>query len=176
MGNSLEIAELGAPVIREKATIIDDILNHDFQQLIDDMLYTVDQIGGMGIAAPQISKSLRLMLITPRPNPRYPHADECAPIIMINPQIEETSEELESGWEGCLTIPGIRGLVRRHRTITVTFQDRHGKKLTEQYEDFIARVIQHEYDHLEGIVFIDRVQSLKDLMTDKEWRKRISIK
>lgn len=174
MAKELSISELGDPIIRSKASSVKDFKSSVLQELIDNMLYTVEKVGGMGIAAPQVGQSIALILITPRPNIRYPHAEQCNPIIMINPSIKNNSLEIEDGWEGCLTIPGIRGLVPRFKEITVSYFDRNGEKHEVVYKDFIARVIQHEYDHLEGKVFIDRVQSLTDLMTDKEWRKRVS--
>jgi peptide deformylase len=174
MPRVLEIAELGAPVIRERAVKIVNIHDPQLQALIDDLFATVADEKGMGIAAPQVSESKRIIILSPQPNARYPYAPTMEPTVMINPEILWSSSDKEKDWEGCLTVPGIRGLVPRHRTIRVRFQTRDGVALETEYEGFFARVFQHEVDHLDGMVFLDRVQSTQDLVTEKEWQRIIA--
>jgi peptide deformylase len=104
-----------------------------------------------------------------RPSQRYPHAPKIEPLAIINPEILWKSDEMDEGWEGCLSIPGLRGLVPRHHRIGVRYQTRDCKVREVEYSDFLARVFQHEYDHVQGIVFIDRVESTLNLMTEKEY-------
>lgn len=169
-----QIAQLGQPVLREPARPIADPLDPAVQSLIEDLLVTVADANGVGIAAPQVYESRALFIVAARPNPRYPHAPAMEPTAMINPEIMFASEEKEKGWEGCLSIPGIRGLVPRHRRIAVRFLDRNGIVREEEYEGFIARVFQHEFDHLKGVVFIDRVESTLELVSEKEYLRLVS--
>jgi len=139
--------------------------------LIDDMLVTVADADGVGIAAPQVFAPLSLFLVASRPNRRYPHAPLMNPVVIINPEILWRSDEMEKGWEGCLSIPGLRGFVPRHRRIGVRYLTRKGEVREEEYGDFLARVFQHEFDHIQGTVFVDRVESTQELMTEKEYLK-----
>ena len=93
---------------------------------------------------------------------------------MINPEMTWASSDKEKDWEGCLTVPGIRGLVSRHRTIRVRYRARDGALIEKEYEGFLARIFQHEVDHLEGLVFLDRMESTKDLVAENEWQKIIA--
>ncbi len=173
MPRLLPIAELGQPVIRERAVPIANPGDEEIQALIDDMLHTVAEVGGMGIAAPQVFVPKRLVIIASRPNERYPYAPNMEPTAMINPEIAWASETKETDWEGCLTVPGIRGLVPRHESIAVRYLSRSGTSVETEFQGFLARVFQHEVDHLDGVVFLDRVGSTKDLVTEKEWRKQV---
>ncbi|MBW2477300.1 MAG: peptide deformylase [Deltaproteobacteria bacterium] len=167
------IAQLGQPVLRRVANKIDDPENPAVQSLIDDLLVTVADADGVGIAAPQVFEPLSLFIVASRPNPRYPHAPEIDPITMLNPEILWLSDETEKGWEGCLSIPGLRGYVSRHRQIGLRYLTPNGEVREEEYADFLARVIQHEYDHVQGLVFVDRVDSTRDLITEKEYQKKL---
>ena len=164
-----QIAQLGQPVLREVAEKIADPADPAVQALIDDMLVTVAEAEGVGIAAPQVFAPLSLFIVASRPNPRYPHAPQMEPTAMLNPEILWLSDEMEKGWEGCLSIPGLRGLVPRHRRIGVRCLSRKGEVREAEYGDFLARVFQHEFDHVQGIVFIDRVESTLELVTEKEY-------
>ena len=168
-----QIAQLGQPVLREVARKIDDPHATVIQALIDDMLVTVADANGVGIAAPQVFESLSLFIVASRPGPRYPHAVPMEPTAMINPEILWVSESMEKGWEGCLSIPGLRGLVPRYTRLGVRYLDRQGNLREEEYADFTARVFQHEFDHIKGIVFIDRIESTSDLITEKEYMRRM---
>lgn len=174
MPRVLEIAQLGAPVIRERAVEIADIHDPQLQALIDDLFATVADENGMGIAAPQVSVSKRIIILSPKPNSRYPYAPTMEPTVMINPEMLWASSEMEKDWEGCLTVPGIRGIVPRHQAIRIRYHTRQGVMVEAAYEGFLARVFQHEVDHLDGVVFLDRVESTKDLVTEKEWQRIIA--
>ncbi|MBE9063273.1 peptide deformylase [cf. Phormidesmis sp. LEGE 11477] len=170
---SLTIAELGNPVLRSPAKAVSNIQDPAFQQLIDDLISTTIECNGVGIAAPQVSQSLRLFIVASRPNIRYLHAPKMAPTPMINPQILSYSDAVVMGWEGCLSVPGLRGLVKRSKEIEVLYTDRHGQQQQRTFTDFVARIIQHEYDHINGKVFLDRVESTLDLMSEAEYHSRI---
>jgi peptide deformylase len=173
MAESLPIVQLGSPILRQKAQIIENIHDKWLQQLIDNLIATAMVSQGVGIAAPQVSGSYRLFIIASRPNPRYPNAPEMEPTAMINPRVIAHSRETIKGWEGCLSIPGIRGLVPRYHAIEVEYTTRDGQLHRQQLTDFVARIFQHEYDHLEGIVFLDRVESTHDLMSEAEYQQQI---
>jgi len=164
-----QIAQLGQPVLREVTKKIVDPVDPVVKMLIDDMLITVVDANGVGLAAPQVFESVSLFIIALQPNARYPHAPQMEPIAMINPEILWMSDEKEKGWEGCLSIPGLRGLVPRHRRIGVRYLTRAGEVCEEEYSDFPARVFQHEFDHVQGIVFLDRMETMRELVTEKEY-------
>jgi len=166
-----QIAQLGQPILRWVAESVGDPLDPAVQRLIDDLLVTVAEADGVGIAAPQVFESFSLFIVASRPNPRYPQAPRIEPLAIINPEILWRSDETEKGWEGCLSIPGLRGLVPRHRKVGLRYLTRKGEVREEEYEGFLARVFQHEFDHVRGIVFVDRLDSMHDLVTEREyWR------
>ena len=173
MGELLPIIQLGDPILRQKATLVENIKDERIQKLIDDLTATVAQANGVGIAAPQVAESCRLFIVASRPNPRYPNAPEMEPTAMINPKIIAHSTEIVKGWEGCLSIPGIRGFVPRTQAIEVEYTDRNGKLQKQEFTDFVARIFQHEYDHLDGIVFLDKLESTLDIVTEQEYQKRV---
>lgn len=171
MAEILEVIQLGHPLLRFQAQLVDNIQSPCIQNLIDNLIATVIKANGVGIAAPQVQSRNRIFIVASRPNPRYPHAPEMEPTPMINPKILASSSEEAKGWEGCLSIPGIRGLVPRHQAIEIEYSDRNGKLHKQELTDFVARIFQHELDHLDGIVFIDRLQSTQDLITEQEYQK-----
>ena len=175
MKKLLEIAELGAPVLRRRAQEVDNF-NDDVFMLIENMKFTVAQVDGVGLAAPQVFKSKRIFIIASQPNERYPHAPIIKPTAVINPIIKFMSEEKVKEWEGCLSIPGIRGLVPRSKKVSIEYENLDGELIQKVFTDFAARIIQHEFDHLEGIVFLDRLESNKDLVTEREYQKIITAK
>jgi peptide deformylase len=140
--------------------------------LIDDMLATLRDANGVGIAAPQVYEPASVFIVASGPNPRYPDAPEMEPEVVINPEILERSDGLVKGWEGCLSIPGIRGLVPRHRRIYVRYTTIGGDEVEREFLDFVARVFQHEDDHLRGIVFLDRLDSSRDVVTEAEYQRQ----
>ena len=167
----LEIAELGQPVLREKALDIENVRDEAVQELIDNLIETAVASNGVGIAAPQVFEPYRIFIINSRPNPRYPRAPEMGPAAIINPEITSYSDEKEKDWEGCLSIPGIRGLVPRHKSILARYTTRDGDTEERAFTDFIARIFQHEYDHINGVVFLDRLESSLEVITEKEYQR-----
>ncbi|NUN66500.1 peptide deformylase [Pseudanabaena biceps] len=170
----LTIYQLGNPKLRAIAEPVIDVRDRQLQKLIDEMLFTLKEIRGVGLAAPQVGQSIRLIIIASHPNERYPDAPLMEPTAMINPQIISYSQEVEKGWEGCLSVPMIRGLVPRDRQIVVAYSDRYGNQQTIELTGFVARIFQHEYDHLEGKVFLDRVETNLDLVSESEYQSVIS--
>lgn len=164
------ILHLGHPTLRQTATPITDFTSPSLQTLIDDLLTTLRSANGVGIAAPQVDESLQIIIIASRPTPRYPNAPEMEPIALINPKIINRSPELEKGWEGCLSVPQYRGFVPRHQSITVEYTDRTGATIQTIFTDFVARIFQHEYDHLQGLVFLDRLELESDRVTAEEFK------
>ncbi|GFO58430.1 peptide deformylase 2 [Geomonas silvestris] len=169
-----QIAQLGQPVLRKVTRDIADPAHPEVQALIDDMLVTVDDAHGVGLAAPQVFESLSLFVIASQPNPRYPKAPDLPPFALVNPELVWASDEKEKGWEGCLSIPGLRGIVPRHRKIGVRYLTRSGELREEEFSNFTARIFQHEFDHLKGIVFLDRMESPQELVTEKEYIRIVS--
>lgn len=175
-GDLLQIAQLGHIILRKKAKTVKDVKDLTVQKLIDDLITTVIDVDGVGIAAPQVYKSLRVFILASHPNSRYPKAPKMKPTAIINPKITVYSKEVKKDWEGCLSIPGIRGLIPRHYSINVEFTNRDGTRSKKTYKDFVARIFQHEFDHLEGIMFVDRIDSSKDLISEKEYQKLMKKK
>lgn len=173
MSEIRQIIQLGDPALRTPTALVEQVHQPQIQALIDDLIITVEQANGVGIAAPQVAASHRLFIVASRPNPRYPTAPEMSPTAMINPKILAHSAEVVSGWEGCLSIPGIRGMIPRYQAIEVEYTDRTGKLQQRELTDFVARIFQHELDHLDGVVFLDRLLSIQDVMTEQEYQKRI---
>ena len=182
----LKVARMGHPVLREKARVVEpgEIVSREFQRLIDDMFETMREYQGIGLAAPQIHESVRLFVAGLRPSKLtgvMSDDDEMPFVALINPVITPVAApgaagiELESDWEGCLSIPDIRGQVERPRAISVTAFNRQGKKVVLQASGLPARVIQHETDHLDGIMFFDRMKTFETLTFLDEysrfWRK-----
>ena len=174
--NKYSIAQLGHPVSRLKATEIPvkNILSDDIQQLVNNMMFAVSNAGGVGIAAPQIHHSVRIFIMCSKPNARYPDAPLMKPTAIINPVILNYSKEIVKDWEGCLSVPSMRGLVPRHNQITVRYYDQQGKTEHKVLTGFLARIFQHELDHLNGLTFIDQLDSTKDLISESEWYQQFS--
>lgn len=172
MSEILQISQLGNPVLRQPSQVVENVKADRIQQLIDNLISTVQHANGVGIAAPQVAMGDRLFIVASRPNLRYPQAPHMEPTAMINPRIVAASTETVKDWEGCLSIPGIRGLVPRSRAIEIEYTSRDGKLHRQELTDFVARIFQHEYDHLDGIVFLDRVENTRELMTEDEYQQQ----
>lgn len=173
MSGVMKILQLGDPVLRQVAQPIYNVQDQSIQALIDDLLATLTRSNGVGISAPQVSIPYRLLIVASRPTPRYPHAPIMEPTVMINPQLISHSGEIVKDWEGCLSVPGIRGFVPRYRLIEVEYTSREGKLVRQELTDFVARIFQHEFDHLNGMVFLDRLESVRDIVTDQEYLSRL---
>ena len=171
MTQTCEIAQLGATVLRQQAELVEKVDSHDILQIIKDMQTTLVSTQGVGLAAPQINHSKRIIIVASRPTTRYPTAPQMQPTVMINPAFENLSNEMEKDWEGCLSIPGIRALVPRYKRINVHYNDEQGKQVELELQGFIARVFQHEADHLDGKVYLDRVENSLDIISESEYLK-----
>lgn len=169
----LEIAKLGENILRVNAKEVLDVFENKIQNLISKMLYTVEKSKGVGIAAPQVFQSLQILIVSSKPNNRYQNAPHMTPTVIINPKIIETSIGKNKDWEGCLSIPGIRAMIPRYDTIKVEYFNEKNEKKSELFEGFIARVFQHEYDHLNGLVFLDNIESTKDIISEEMYFKLI---
>ena len=176
----LQVAKLGNPILRQKAALVDlESLNSQdnrIQVLIEDMIETMHEEDGVGLAAPQVFQSLRLVVIECSTNERYSEAPNLPLTILINPLITYYGQETVSGWEGCLSLKDLRGLVPRSSSIVVEYFDRKGTPVTVNAEGFLAVVLQHEIDHLDGKVFLDRMTDLSQLSYVNEFEKYIADK
>ena len=152
---------MGHPVLRERARPLEksDIRGAVVQKLIDDMIDTMHEYHGVGLAGPQVHEGLRLFVALLEEDPD----SKTDTTVVINPQIVPNTPAMEEGWEGCLSIPDIRGRVPRHTDITVRALDREGRTLELLLKNFAARVAQHETDHLDGVLFFDRMKSMQTL-------------
>ncbi len=155
----LPIAQRGEPVLQQRAQAVGDVHQPSIQNLIDDMLATMLAANGVGIAAPQVFVPLRIIIVAPRPSKRYPDAPMMEPAVMVNPEIFWKSTDSCADWEGCLSVPDARAQVPRASRVKVRYLNRDGIGTEAEYSGFIARIIQHEYDHLEGILFPERVDN-----------------
>lgn len=167
------IAQLGDVVLRAMASSIQANAIATYGALMADMLATLETSGGVGLAAPQVSESVRMIIVASRPTARYPQAPLMSPTIMINPEFTVLNEVIEKDWEGCLSIPGIRALVPRYQSIGVTYLGQLGDRQEAVLQGFVARIFQHEVDHLQGLVYLDRVESNRDIISEAEYLKRI---
>ena len=161
---------MGHPVLRKKVKPVPvaDITSGTTQRLIDDMLQTMLEYHGVGLAAPQVHEELRLFVaqvVTDHDEEETEDESARPPkvLALINPEITPVGRHVEEDWEGCLSIPDLRGLVPRHRDIRVRAYDRTGKPIDIQASGYMARIIQHETDHLDGVLFIDRMKSFESL-------------
>jgi peptide deformylase len=157
----LKVARMGHPVLRTKARTVDkaELKNPVVQHFIDSMIDTMYEYSGVGLAAPQVHESLRVFVAMLDPDGR----GEGEAVTFVNPEITTVGDQTVEGWEGCLSIPEIRGRVSRAQHITITALDRHGKRFELELKDFPARVVQHETDHLDGLLFLDRMKSFDSL-------------
>jgi peptide deformylase len=157
----LKVARMGHPVLRERARLLEpsELRAPLFQKLVDDMIETMHEYHGVGLAAPQIHEGLRVFVALLDEDPDA----KSEATAIINPEIVPNTSDTREGWEGCLSIPDIRGMVPRFTDITVSAFDRKGKKIELRLKDFAARVAQHETDHLDGVLFFDRMTSMQSL-------------
>ena len=169
----LKVARLGHPVVRTPAqpVAVDQIRTPEFQKLLDDMVETMHEYHGVGLAAPQIHLGLQLAVLEVEGNPRYPDAPPVPLTYLINPVVTVLDDSRVEEWEGCLSIPDMRGAVPRHKKIRVTALGRNAEALDIVAEDFHARVIQHETDHLKGEVYLDRMNGMRTLSHLAEWQR-----
>lgn len=165
------IAQLGEDVLNQVAVPVAQF-DHQLVQLSERMMAAMIAANGVGIAAPQIHVSQRVVIIASRPSERYPDAPSMDPIVLVNPEIIDQSEHTELGWEGCLSVPGIRGQVARATKVSVSYQNLQGQQHQLELEGFAARIAQHELDHLNGFTFVDRVETNKRLVSTSVWERQ----
>jgi peptide deformylase len=169
----LKVARLGHPVLRRIAEPVspEAIPSPEIQRLVDDMLETMAEYDGAGLAAPQVHVSRRVVIYGVEDNPRYPDAESVPLTVLVNPTIAPVGEEQDDDWEGCLSLPDLRGKVPRFTRVRVEAWDRHGTPLRFTAAGFHARVVQHECDHLDGKVYVDRMRSMDTLSFLDEFRR-----
>ena len=169
----LKVARMGHPVLRAKARTVDkhELRGAALQRLIDDMLETMAEYHGVGLAAPQVHEGLRLFVAALDADDDDDGDGDAEPLAIVNPEVTVVGAEVVEEWEGCLSIPNVRGRVPRAREIKVRAYDRKGDRIELSAHDFPARVIQHETDHLDGILFFDRMKSLETLTFLEEYSR-----
>lgn len=167
----LEIQKLNSPILRKKTRKVTEF-NRELQTLIDNMIETMREAQGVGLAGPQVDEQLRLTVIETLPD-RDEEGEEIEGsrdlFVLVNPEIVWESDEMVSGIEGCLSIPGFVGEVDRHKSIRVKAQDRKGKKLRLRFNGWTARIVQHEVDHLDGVLYIDKLTDPENFWSEEEF-------
>ena len=150
---------MGHPVLRERARPVEDF-GPGLKALLQDMKDTMAAKNGAGLAAPQIGVSQRVVIFGVQKNPRYPDAEEVPFTVLVNPKITVLTREIEEGWEGCLSVPGMRGVVPRYTRLKYSGLDENGQPFEREADGFHARVVQHEVDHLDGILYPMRMTDM----------------
>ena len=169
-----DVLRMGHPVLREKAKPVEKVATPELRALIADMKETMAAQNGAGLAAPQIGVSQRVVIFGVDQNPRYPDAEAVPFTVLVNPKLTMLTREVESDWEGCLSVPGMRGVVPRYTKLRYTGTDEEGNVIDRVAEGFHARVVQHECDHLDGILYPQRMSDMstfgftKELFPDEE--------
>jgi peptide deformylase len=163
----LKIAQIGEPVLREVAAEVspEALASDEIQRFIDDLVATMRDANGAGLAANQVFRPIRICAIEVSENPRYPYKPHIPLTLLVNPRIEPVGDETFDNYEGCLSVPNLRGMVQRRAEIRVTALDRHGKPWAREIRGLTAGTFQHEVDHLDGKVFLDRVRDTTTLTT-----------
>jgi len=153
---------MGDPRLLERSSPVERFDTPELHALLQDMHDTMDALNGAGLAAPQIGEQLRVVIFGVARNPRYPSAEPVPYTVLINPIITPLSEDLEEGWEGCLSVPGMRGVVPRYTQLRYQGYDQFGVPIDRSVSGFHARVVQHEYDHLDGILYPMRIRDMRN--------------
>ena len=156
------VLRLGDPRLLVRSNEVEQFATQALDSLLTDMLDTMESLDGAGLAAPQIGIPLRVIIFGVKRNPRYPDAEEVPYTVLLNPVIRPLDQEKEEGWEGCLSVPGMRGLVPRYRSIRYSGCDQYGATIERDVTGFHARVVQHESDHLDGILYPMRITDLRN--------------
>jgi peptide deformylase len=171
--STLEIAQIGAPVLRRRSQDVDPdtLQTPEIQRFIDDLVETMRHAKGAGLAAPQVSRPIRICAIEVDGNPRYPYKPDIPLTILVNPVLTPLSTETFENYEGCLSVPNLRGVVRRHAELRVEALDRAGNPIHREVCGITAGTFQHEVDHLDGLLFVDRVTDTRSLCTWDEFAR-----
>jgi peptide deformylase len=170
----LEIVRIGAPVLRAVAAPVgeEELATPAFQSFLDDLVETMRAAHGAGLAAPQVGVSRRVFCVEVHDNPRYPYKPELELRVLVDPELRVLSEATFASYEGCLSVPDLRGVLPRALEIEVSYLDRSGRRVVEEVRGLSAGTFQHEQDHLDGILFLDRVEDTRTLTTWDEFRLR----
>ncbi|NTS78080.1 peptide deformylase [Catenovulum sp. SM1970] len=169
----MKIAQVGEQVLKTPAQEVTDFTDKSLISFSESLLQTMLEANGIGIAAPQVFDHRAIMYIASKSNPRYPDAPNMEPLLMINPKILELSGATEKAWEGCLSVPGIRGLVSRQTQVKISYQDIKGHVHLAEWFGFLARIFLHEFDHLIGKTWLDRIESNADIMAESVWLEKM---
>ena len=156
------VLKMGDPRLFEVAKPVTAFDTPQLHELVQDMQQTMEALNGAGLAAPQLGIGLQVVIFGVTRNPRYPDAEEVPDTVLINPKIAPLDEEMEEGWEGCLSVPGMRGLVPRYKRLRYQGRDQYGKTIERSVSGFHARVVQHECDHLQGILYPMRIRDMRN--------------
>ena len=156
-----EILRIGNQILLKEAEKVEKFDTPETHELIKDMIETMNDAQGAGLAAPQVGESIQLVIFGVDKNERYPDAEQVPFTVLINPVITPLTQEKEDDWEGCLSVPGMRGVVPRYKTINYKGFDQYGNEIDRDVEGFHARVVQHECDHLFGILYPSRIENMK---------------
>jgi peptide deformylase len=157
------VLRMGEPLLLQVAAPVQAFDTAELHALLQDMRDTMASLDGAGLAAPQVGVSLQVVIFGMDANPRYPQAEPVPHTVLINPRLDPIADEMEEGWEGCLSVPGMRGLVPRYRQLRYRGFDELGRPIDRSVQDFHARVVQHEVDHLLGILYPMRIRDLRNL-------------
>ncbi len=157
-----EVLKMGDPRLLRVARPVEAFGTPELNQLLQDMVETMRHLDGAGLAAPQIGVDLQVVMFEVAHNPRYPDADDVPFTVLINPVLTPLTDQMEEGWEGCLSIPGMRGMVPRHAKLRYQGFDAEGSVIDRSVEGFHARVVQHEVDHLHGILYPMRIRDFRN--------------
>ena len=163
-----KVLRMGDPRLLRVAEPVGEFNTPELNRLIEDLFETMAALDGAGLAAPQIGVDLRLVVFGLESNPRYPEVEPVPTTVLINPQITVLSEEMDEAWEGCLSLPGLRGLVPRYTHLHYSGYDQTGRRLEREVKDFHARVVQHECDHLDGILYPRRIRDMSQFGFEAE--------
>ncbi len=164
------------PKLAKLSDPVENIRDPDFQEFLDQLIASGEDYMGVGIAAPQVGKNLRAFILAPKPSARYPNAEYMEPTPVVNPVILEKFGPVEKDWEGCLSVPGFRGKVPRHHGVRFRFLDRTGTEHELMLEGFPARIFQHEFDHIEGVLYPERMDPEDKLLTLDEFFDETGIR
>jgi peptide deformylase len=153
-----DVLRMGDPRLWQKSLPVTEFNSPALNELLQDMRDTMAHLNGAGLAAPQIGVGLRVVIFGVHSNPRYPDVDEVPDTVLINPTLAPLDSEMEEGWEGCLSVPGMRGWVPRYKKLKYSGYDEYGKRFVREVSGFHARVVQHEVDHLDGVLYPMRIR------------------
>lgn len=167
------VLRMGNPLLLERSHEVTEFSTPELKNLIQDLWDTMDAEDGAGIAAPQIGVLKRVVIFGMQDNPRYPDREPVPNTLLINPIIEPLSDEINDGWEGCLSVPGLRGLVPRYSRVRYHGFDERGRKIQCEVDGFHARVVQHECDHLDGILYPQRIENMREFGFIEELKDKI---